>query len=144
MDPGLNNLLKWSIQNSQTGSADASSTSDTNAEGPSDRSLNAEALHSLMGGPSDADLMRESMAAVASPQVTLDNKLVAFDNFEQLIENLDNANNMEILGLWEPLAGLLASEEPELRRYAAWCLGTAVQNNIKSQSKVKESNPPST
>lgn len=137
MDPGMNQLLKWSIENSEDASVDPSSTTDPKAERPSGRPLNAEAIQSLMGGPSDADLMRESMAAVASPQISLEDKLVAFDNFEQLIETLDNANNMETLGLWEPLTDSLSSEEPELRRHAAWCLGTAVQNNIKTQVKVR-------
>lgn len=71
-----------------------------------------------------------------SGDVSLDDKLVAFDNFEQLIESLDNANNMEPLGLWSPLVGLLTHREPDMRRMAAWCVGTAVQNNEKSQDKV--------
>lgn len=136
MDPGMNQLLKWSIENSETPSADPTTTTDPKAERPSGRPINAEALHSLLGGPSDADLMKESVAAILSPQISLDNKLVAFDNFEQLIENLDNANNMEVLGLWPPLVQLLKSDEAELRRYAAWCVGTAVQNNVKSQERL--------
>lgn len=136
MEPGLNQLLKWSIENSETASADPTSTTDPKAERPSGRPINAEALNSLLGGPSDADLMKESMAAVLSPQITLENKLVAMDNFEQLIENLDNANNMEVLGLWAPLVQLLKNDEAELRRYAAWCVGTAVQNNVKAQERL--------
>lgn len=136
MDPGMNQLLKWGIENSESASADPTSTTDPKAERPSGRPLNADALNSLFGGPTDADLMKESMAAILSPDITLDNKLVAFDNFEQLIETIDNANNMEILGLWAPLVGLLSNEETELRRYAAWCVGTAVQNNVKSQEKL--------
>ena len=135
MDPGLNQLLKWGIENSETPSADPTSTTDPKAERPSGRPINAEALNSLFGGPSDADLMKESMATVLSPQTTLSNKLVAMDNFEQLIENLDNANNMDTLGLWAPLVQLLKNEEAELRRYAAWCVGTAVQNNVKAQER---------
>ena len=131
----MNQLLKWSIENSETPSADPTSTADPKAERPSGRPLNAEVLNSLLGGPTDADMMKESIAAVQSPEITLENKLVAFDNFEQLIENLDNANNMEVLGLWAPLVRLLESEEAELRRYAAWCVGTAVQNNIKAQER---------
>ena len=136
MDPGLNQLLKWGIENSETPSADPTSITDPKAERPSGRPINAEALNTLFGGPSDADLMKESMATVLSPQTTLSNKLVAMDNFEQLIENLDNANNMDILGLWAPLVQLLKSEEAELRRYAAWCVGTAVQNNVKAQERL--------
>ena len=132
----MNQLLKWSIENSDAASADPTSTTDPKAERPSGRPINPDALNALFGGPTDADLMKESMAAILSPQITLDNKLIAFDNFEQLIENLDNANNMENLGLWTPLLELLSSEESQLRMYAAWCVGTAVQNNVKSQANL--------
>ena len=132
----MNQLLKWGIENSETPSADPTSTTDPKAERPSGRPINAEALNSLLGGPSDADLMKESMATILSPRVTLGDKLVAFDNFEQLIENLDNANNMEVLGLWAPLVQLLTSDDADLRKYAAWCVGTAVQNNFKAQARL--------
>lgn len=130
----MNNLLKWGIENSQP--ADPASTRDPRSSQPPRRQLNEDALRTLMGGPSDADLMLQSMAAISSADVSIENKIVAFDNFEQLIENLDNANNMESLKLWSPLVAQLRSEEAELRRYAAWCLGTAVQNNIKAQERV--------
>lgn len=136
--PGLNELLKWSVENSST------TANDPDTAPPTNRHLNPEALSALFGGPSDADLMRMSIAAVLStdPEVTMEDKLVAFDNFEQLIENLDNANNISVLGLWEPLLGCLTYGEQddrevegagEIRKMAAWCVGTAVQNNEKSQ-----------
>lgn len=133
----MNQLLKWGIENSENPSNDPTSTTDPKAERPSGQPINTDALNSLFGGYSDADLMKESMAAIVSPNITLDNKVIAFDNFEQLIENIDNANNLEVLGLWTPLVRLLGSEEAELRRYAAWCLGTAVQNNVKAQSALR-------
>lgn len=78
------------------------------------------------------------MSAILStdPEVTLSDKLVAFDNFEQLIENLDNANNLSPLSLWTPLLSCLTHAEPDIRRMAAWCVGTAVQNNEKSQESL--------
>ena len=132
MDPGLNELLKWSVENSST------TANDPDAAPPSNRHLSPEALNALMGGPSDADLMKASMAAILSndPAITLDDKLIAFDNFEQLIENLDNANNLSPLALWTPLLSCLSAEEGEIRRMAAWCVGTAVQNNEKSQERL--------
>lgn len=134
MDPNMNNLLKWSIQNS------------TNAQDPEaaasqpSRNLTPEMLNSLFGGPSEADMMRAAMEALRSDEVDLENKMVAFDNFEQLIESMDNANNLEPLGLWTPLVELLSHEEPDMRRMAAWCVGTAVQNNEKAQDKVRALN----
>ncbi|PSK38037.1 Hsp70 nucleotide exchange factor fes1 [Elsinoe australis] len=130
-DPGINSLLKWSLENSEEGRA----AQPGEPKDPS-RGFDAEALKRLMGGPSDADLMNESMAVIHHPEATLDAKLTAWDNFEQLIENLDNANNMSNLGLWDPLVQKLQDQEPEVRKFAAWCVGTAVQNNMKSQVKL--------
>lgn len=132
----MNQLLKWSIENADAARNDPTATTDPKADRPSGRPLNADVLRSLMGGPSDADLMKESMASIQSPETSLENKLVAFDNFEQLIENLDNANNMQVLGLWTPLVELLKDEASEIRRMAAWCVGTAVQNNVTAQERV--------
>ncbi|KAI0120175.1 nucleotide exchange factor Fes1-domain-containing protein [Nemania sp. FL0031] len=130
-DKNLNDLLRWSIENTSSG------PDGTTDEAPRS-TLNPEALAALMGGPSDADLMRESMAAIVSsdPEITLESKLTAFDNLEQLIESLDNANLLSKLGLWTPLLKCLAHEEAEIRLMAAWCVGTAVQNNEPSQERL--------
>jgi hsp70-interacting protein len=129
-NPELSSLLKWAVENSDA-------ARDSNPEHPpSTRGLNAETINALMGGPSDADLMKEAMILVRSPHVSLEDKIIAFDNFEQLVENLDNANNLEPLGLWVPLLEQLDNPEADMRRMAAWCLGTAVQNNVKSQERL--------
>lgn len=132
-DPGLNNLLKWGIQNSEASRADSAV-----ADQPPPK-VDIEALQRLISGfngPSDAELMVESMNAIESEKVKLEDKCIAFENFEQLIEGLDNANNMENLGLWTRLVAHLDNAEPDLRMYAAWCCGIAVQNNIKTQERV--------
>lgn len=142
MDRGLNELLKWGVENSEASRQSIANINDdpTSVPPPTARGLNEDALRALMGGPSDADLMKESMAALISDEVDLENKMVAFDNFEQLLETIDNANNMEPLGLWTPLVGLLQHKEADMRRMAAWCIGTAVQNNQKGQDKVSPYN----
>jgi hypothetical protein len=77
------------------------------------------------------------MELITSPDesISLEERLTAFDNFEQLIESLDNANNLSNLSLWTPLIELLSHSDPDFRRYAAWCVGTAVQNNAPSQER---------
>lgn len=127
-DPNLNTLLKWSVENSKVSEG---------AEPPKTQ-LNAEALAALFGGnmKSDAQMMKDNMEVIKREECDLEDRITAFDNFEQLIENLDNANNLESLNLWIPLIAQLESKEAEMRRYAAWCIGTAVQNNIKTQEKV--------
>ncbi|CAN8095912.1 unnamed protein product [Discula destructiva] len=135
-DKNLSQLLKWSIEAQTAGDTtqNADGTTTTNPQPKSQ--LTPEILAAIMGGPSDAELMVQSMAAITSAATPEDEKLVAFDNFEQLIESLDNANNMATLALWPPLLAQLESPAPELRRYAAWCVGTAVQNNEKSQAAL--------
>ncbi|KZL83667.1 nucleotide exchange factor fes1 [Colletotrichum incanum] len=136
MDRNLNDLLKWSIEN---GTADQNGETTSAAPAAPASNLNPEAIAALFGnGPSDAELMKLSMDAITStdPEITLDNKLIAFDNFEQLIENLDNANNIAKLSLWTPLLSCLEHDEHEMRRMAAWCIGTAVQNNQPSQERL--------
>lgn len=130
----MNNLLKWGIQNS----SNAQQSPDSNNDGSQAPRTNVtpQMLNALFGGPSEADLMKAAMEALHSDEVDLENKLVAFDNFEQLVESIDNANNLEPLGLWTPLVELLKHKEPDMRRMAAWCIGTAVQNNEKAQDKV--------
>ena len=133
MDPGLNELLKWGVENSS-----ASRDPDSSKPATEPKGLSAEALRALMGGPFDADLMKEAMAIIISisPEVTAEAKMTAFDNFEQLVENLDNANNIQPLGLWTPLLSQLDSAVADMRMMAAWCAGTAVQNNVKSQERL--------
>lgn len=131
-DKNLNQLLKWSIENSEA------TRNDPNAAPPTSE-LTPELLASLMGGPSDADLMKAAIdiiTAKGAEEASLDDKLIAFDNFEQLIENLDNANNIANLGLWTPLLDQLKDEEREVRKMAAWCVGTAVQNNERTQERL--------
>jgi len=131
----MNKLLKWSVQNSQQKNADGTVSAPPSAQEAS-RNLTPDMINALMGGPSDADLMKAAMEVLHSEESDLENKMIAFDNFEQLIEGIDNANNLEPLGLWTPLVQLLQHEEADMRRYAAWCIGTAVQNNEKAQDKL--------
>lgn len=136
----LNELLKWGIENSESSRNDPTAGHTDQQQRNARNGFNPAALAELLGGPSDADRMRGAMAAIVAPfdQVDLENKLTAWDNFEQLIENIDNANNMESLKLWEPVIQQLESEEAEMRRFAAWSISTAVQNNVKCQEKALE------
>ncbi|KAI1489296.1 Fes1-domain-containing protein [Biscogniauxia mediterranea] len=132
-DKNLNELLKWGIENSTNGTS-----TDAPSSAPS-RPINAEALAALMGAPSDAELMQAAMECITSsdPEVTPEARMTAFDNFEQLVESLDNANLLERLGLWTPLLSCLAHpSDADLRRMAAWCIGTAVQNNAPCQERL--------
>ncbi|KAI1981264.1 hsp70 nucleotide exchange factor fes1 [Ophidiomyces ophidiicola] len=134
MDSQMSNLLKWSIENSAP--TQKNGVEQDSPEQTAQR-LDTDALERLLGNaPSDAEMMKAAMEVIQDETATLDNRLLAFDNFEQLIENLDNANNMAVLGLWTPLIGELGNVEPDMRKMAAWCIGTAVQNNEQAQNKL--------
>ncbi|CUM64308.1 uncharacterized protein PRCAT00001908001 [Priceomyces carsonii] len=120
----MDKLLKWSIAQ-QSGDQDA-----INKMGQPDPKM----LHQLFGGPDEPTLMKHSMAAICNEETTEQNKEIAFENFEMLIENMDNANNIENLNLWPSLIEQLAEDKPAIQRvYAASCIGISVQNNPKAQ-----------
>ncbi|KAM4056191.1 nucleotide exchange factor fes1 domain-containing protein [Hirsutella rhossiliensis] len=135
---GLNDLLRWGIENSAD-TPGGDSSAQQQQQPAHTTNLTPDVMAALMGGPSDADLMKASMEIITAPlsdQVSVQDKLIAFDNFEQLIEGLDNANNIANLGLWTPLLAQLDADESELRKMAAWCIGTAVQNNERTQERL--------
>lgn len=121
----MEKLLHWSIANSQD---DKEAISKVGQPDP-------KLLQQLFGGggPDDPTLMREAIAVISNPEADLENKLIAFDNFEMLIENLDNANNIENMKLWEPLLKTLEQEEADLRASGLSVIGTAAQNNTPTQ-----------
>lgn len=125
-DPTLNSLLKWGVENSDASRA---------AGAPAKTKLTPEMARALFG-ESDAELMLKNMLVVEDKGQKLDDRVTAFDNFEQLVESIDNANNLGNLGLWTRLVDQLRNTEADLRMYAAWCCAIAVQNNIKSQEQL--------
>jgi hypothetical protein len=134
-NPQLNNALKWSIENSKAAAQNGDTLQKT--------SLNPEAINALFG-PSEAELMKFFMNVVdeldtdgkTPKSFPIDERRTAFENLEDLIENIDNANNMDVLGLWTRVINHLESEDAELRRIAAWCCAAAAQNNVKCQERV--------
>ncbi|KAI3402908.1 FES1 [Candida oxycetoniae] len=127
----MEKLLHWSIAQ-QAGDKDA-----LNKIGEPDQ----KALGQLFGGPDESTLMKESILVATNPQVELKNREIAMENFEMLVENLDNANNIGNLGLWNKIIELLQESEPsELKVLNCGIIGTALQNNPKSQEDFSKTN----
>lgn len=139
-------LLKWSI---------AASANESNNDGESIQRVAGEissgkrpdladpALYEALMGKSEAQMMREELSAALDVQRTEKDRVQALDNFEMLIENIDNANNITSMKMWSSLIGLLEAEtssEP-VKLAALWIIGTAVQNNDKAQMAILEHNP---
>ncbi|WWC62527.1 uncharacterized protein I303_105123 [Kwoniella dejecticola CBS 10117] len=110
-------------------------TAATTGGGAQRSDLTTEMLDLILG-KSDSITMKEKMAFAVDESNPLEERVEALDDFEMLIELIDNANNMPILKLWQPLLSLLSSPESEIVSNALWIIGTAAQNNIKAQAAL--------
>ena len=74
------------------------------------------------------------MDIILNKEKSLQDRLANCDELELLVESVDNALDLQPLGLWPLILGILEGEqEAELRVYAAWIAATATQNNPKAQ-----------
>ncbi|KAI8898669.1 armadillo-type protein, partial [Globomyces pollinis-pini] len=85
-------------------------------------------------------IQKECMDIIQNVDEDLESRITACDDFEMLIESMDNANDLESLKLWTPLLNLLSDKEAEIRMYAAWILGTSIQNNEKAKDSFLKNN----
>ncbi|GMM30965.1 Fes1 protein [Martiniozyma asiatica (nom. inval.)] len=130
----MEKVLQWSI-------AQQSENPEDRAKAPAP---DPKVLAQLFGAniKDDATMMKEDIHLLYSthPDISVDDRLTALDDFEALIQNLDNANNISSLGLWKQITDLYRygldeekEQSNEFRSMAAQITGTAVQNNVKSQ-----------
>ncbi|KAJ2851833.1 hsp70 nucleotide exchange factor fes1 [Coemansia brasiliensis] len=130
----MESLLKWAVLNGAninkaTASEDAPARSSTD---PAPQPLDPAVLDVILGKPASVQ-MTECMEAVENPETPLDAREIALDDLEMLVENIDNAQNLEPLNLWPRIIKLFADPEPSIRIGALWVGGTAVQHNPKAQ-----------
>ncbi|KAF9914444.1 hsp70 nucleotide exchange factor fes1 [Lobosporangium transversale] len=132
----LNELLKWSIINQATEKEDAS------AEGapkkPAEK-IDPGIIDAILGR-SDSQMMLEALQVIKNPQATNDEKELAWEDFEMLIQQIDNASNIENMKMWPPILEELKNSNPKFREQAAWVCGTATQNNPKAQAAFLKEN----
>ncbi|KAJ3753096.1 nucleotide exchange factor Fes1-domain-containing protein [Lentinula raphanica] len=134
----MQSLLRWGIENSTPQSQNGDGS---NSRPPVQRQdLNPEIIDMLLG-KSDAELMKEAMSIAVDESRSEDDRVDALDNLEMLIEQIDNANNLEKLKMWEPLHGLLTSGPDSVTTHAIWVIGTALQNNPAAQDAYLKLNP---
>ncbi|KAJ4490419.1 nucleotide exchange factor Fes1-domain-containing protein [Lentinula aciculospora] len=128
----MQSLLRWGIENS--------TPQDGGTPLPERKDLNPEIIDMLLG-KSDADLMKEALSIAVDDSRSEDDRVDALDNLEMLIEQIDNANNLEKLNMWEPLHALLVSSPNSVTTQAIWVIGTALQNNPSAQDAYLKLNP---
>ncbi|EPQ31402.1 uncharacterized protein PFL1_00737 [Pseudozyma flocculosa PF-1] len=137
-------LLKWGLQHTPDNGVDGSaSVAQISADIEAGRrpDLSDPRLYEAIMGKSEAQMMQEELAVALDATRPLDDRCTALDNFEMLIETIDNANNITSMKMWTPLVELLSASEPRIQTAAAWIVGTAVQNNDKGQVAILAFSP---
>ncbi|PWN90767.1 Fes1-domain-containing protein [Acaromyces ingoldii] len=140
----LDDLLKWSI--AQQGAdpdaraANGQTMHDVAADLQAGRrpDLADPGLYDALMGKNEAQMMKEELSAAMDTSRSEDDRVTALDNFEMLIEQIDNANNVNNMKMWEPILSLLtaSSSTPRIQHAVLWIVGTAVQNNDKAQMAI--------
>ncbi|GJJ07717.1 hypothetical protein Clacol_001922 [Clathrus columnatus] len=133
----MESLLRWSIENSST-------SNDPNGSVPPPRSakeLDPGIIDMILGKP-DAVLMKEALAAGLDESKSIESRMIALDDLEMLVEQIDNAKNLKPLKMYPSLLSLLSPSQPdEVRMQTLWILGTAVQNNPEAQADFLSHEP---
>lgn len=136
----------------------AASTSTAAAPVP-EKKLDTAILDHIMG-KTEAVMMREKLAIAIDEEQDLNERIMAMDDFEmvshgsifggrcqgypiltvypivQLIESIDNAKDMQNMGMWPKVLNLLTDKQDPIIKLACWICGTAIQNNPKAQEAV--------
>ncbi|BGP30791.1 hsp70 nucleotide exchange factor fes1 [Rhodotorula toruloides] len=136
-------LLRWGIENAAPGTLTETAEQVKAGKRPD---LNTDILQAMMG-QSDADRMKECVMVIEgqwvdrdgsgevknNSDITDEDRYRAWEDLEMLVEELDNANDLQNMGLWQPIVKHLTDADDEVVKHACWVCGTAVQNNPKSQ-----------
>jgi len=109
---------------------------------PDERRARVQELSSMMNSqPSETELIKEVVAMLEDPELSSEDTLQALEALQVLVEPIDNANDMKVLGAISPVVDLLKAEEGTLRAAAAYVVGTAASNNPRFQLDLLEVYP---
>lgn len=129
-------LLKWGIANSSSDAQQSIAQLGEDIQSGKRSDLADPGLYKKIMGQSEADQMKEQLTVAANSDNQVEDRATALDNFEMLVESIDNANLMENMQMWPVFLKLLSDPSSEIQVGAAWIVGTAVQNNDKAQVVV--------
>ncbi|XP_078724150.1 nucleotide exchange factor SIL1 isoform X1 [Lampetra fluviatilis] len=78
---------------------------------------------------SDSQIMRKLLATFLQPDVPVTERSAALFDLEYYVHQVDNARDLVTLGGLQKLVNALNSSEPEIRKNAAFVLGSAMSGN---------------
>lgn len=123
----MDSLLRWSIEHSTPRSTDTPP--------PTRKDIDPGIIDHILGKP-DAVLMKEALDVALDENRDEAIRIQALDDFEMLVEHIDNANDLAKLKMWDPLQSLLTSKNSsdKIKMQTLWVVGTAIQNNPSAQN----------
>ncbi|KAJ2582865.1 hsp70 nucleotide exchange factor fes1, partial [Coemansia sp. RSA 1836] len=125
----MDSLLKWAILNTATAGEDA--PHDASRVAP--QKLDPAVIDAILGKPASVQ-MTECMDAVEHKETPTAARIIALDDLEMLVGNIDNASNVEPLRLWPRLGTLYHDADAGVRAGALWVSATALQHNQRAQA----------
>ena len=131
-NPTPTDLLAWAVTHIPETGPNANDTTSNTTPPVNVQEIDRKWIEVILGKPDSARM--KDLITTINETSDVDMKVAAFDELELLLESLDNANDLQPLNLWKTLISFLDDSEPKVRMYAAWVMGTAVQNNEKAQN----------
>lgn len=92
----------------------------------------------LMLGKDDATRMRECVVAILDDALSMEERLGAFELLLDLCGQIDNANNVAKMGLWDQLWHLVDGPDVDLSMHTIWLVAVCVQNNPEAAEYLME------
>ncbi|KAI9029883.1 armadillo-type protein [Phycomyces nitens] len=136
----MEKLLQWAVNNTDQDDLQRKAEAVRRGELKVDPKRYDPAIIEAILGKDDATRMKEAVACIDDKEDTVENKEIALDNLELLIEGIDNAMNIENMKLWPSIIAQFSAKEPSLRKGSIWVAGTAVQNNPAAQKAFLKNN----
>lgn len=135
----MKKLLSWGLENA-TRSEDAPETTQTTRPR---EPLDPKWVDIILG-KSDNLRMKECTERALDSDLSIEDRLLALDELELLVEDIDNAQDYCTLNLLPLLLSLIDNADgtlpQELAVHILWILGTMVQNNVPVKLKFLQLN----
>ncbi|CAH8385250.1 unnamed protein product [Eruca vesicaria subsp. sativa] len=136
----LDGMLHWAIGHSDPAALKeaAKDAQKMSMDELQKRQVELKELVEKLNMPSDAKLMQIAVSDLNNASLSLEDRYRALQELLILVEPIDNANDLSKSGGLKVVAGELYHSDSEVRKLAAWVLGTACQNNPFVQAQVLE------
>jgi hsp70-interacting protein len=122
-------LLDWATRNASPENNSESSESNHEAI----KNLDPEIIEMILGRD-EAVVMKSLASRIGNSRTSSEDERIALEQLEEIVENIDSANNMAKMGLWNVVFEALALGENTPTALSV--IGTSAQNNPEVQNEL--------